>query len=75
MAEVRILLKDMGNDVVDVECSSDKINAMLGSNIIPQELTGAEQLALVMAQAARNHLKQLSAMMTRKKGGRPGGKG
>jgi hypothetical protein len=61
MAEVRILLKDVGVDNLECDCSDPLVNAVLMGKASPlTELTGAQQLALIMARAARKYLADLT---------------
>jgi hypothetical protein len=55
--EIRIVLTDTGNDTLGASCSDDTVNAVLmGKASAFTELTGAQQLAVIMCKAAHDYL-------------------
>ncbi len=62
MAVINIQISDTGNDTIAASCSSEKINSFLNGKFNPLdksiEVSGAEQLAIVMCRAAYQFLEQ-----------------
>ncbi len=68
MPEVRIIITDTGNDNIDAKCSDDTVNAALFGKASPLvELTGAQQLALVMCKAAYEYLKETTLLRSKRR--------
>lgn len=62
MPEVRIVITDTGNDNLTAACSDKTVEAVLMGQASPfTELTGAQQLAVIMCKAAREYVASLTA--------------
>ena len=62
LAVITIQINDTGNDTISFGCSSDKVTNFLNGKVSPLdksiEVTGAEQLTIVMCRAAYQFLEK-----------------